>query len=179
MKTILLLSLFLFAVPAHAVTYQWLDDGGTVNFAENLGSVPKKHRKNVKVLGVDDSSAPQVMEVEDGAKEKPRGEAGRAALKDEPALKDDRKKPITYGGKDAAAWKTEYKKLNGDVKAAEEQLDHLKARLSDSSKMSRTEYLTIQHSIKNTEVRLTSLRSKLDAFNASAAKAEVPPDYKE
>jgi hypothetical protein len=176
MKRIVLLSLFLYAVPAFAVTYEWTDERGTVSFTEDLGNVPKKYRKRVKILGAEEDSTPKVIEMDNGGKEKGTSEEKGKATKDDAEAK---KKPAVYGGKNEAAWKTESRKLSAEVKAAEEQLDQLKGRLNDTSNMSRAECLTLQHTVKNTESRLSGLRQKQDAFNASAAKAGVPAEILE
>ncbi|WP_243371376.1 DUF4124 domain-containing protein [Geotalea sp. SG265] len=178
MKIILLLSIFLFAVPAFAVTYEWTDERGTVNFTEDLGNVPKKYRKRVKILGAEEDTAPKVVEMDNGGKAKGTEEKGKAK-DDAVAGSETKKKPAVYGGKNESAWKNEYRKLSADVRAAEEQLEHLNGRLGDTSKMSRAEYLSLQHTVKNTESRLNELRQKQDAFNASAAKAGVPADILE
>ena len=170
MKGMLLVMLLLFSVPVFAETYKWIDDRGTVNFSENLGSVPKKYRKRVKIIGGDEANVPQVTEVEEPGKGKDKGD-GKEDAKD--AGKEWKKKAI-YGGKDEAAWKYEFKKLKADITASEEQLADTNTRLSDSSKMSRSEYLTLQHTGKNIEYRLSELRKKLDSLNAAAAKAGVP-----
>lgn len=54
------MALFLFSVflvaaslvgsPARAEIYQWTDDQGTVHFADDLSSVPEKHRKKATLL---------------------------------------------------------------------------------------------------------------------------------
>ncbi|GAB7026234.1 DUF4124 domain-containing protein [Geotalea toluenoxydans] len=179
MKTLLVFSLLLFAVPAFAVTYEWTDERGTVNFTEDLGNVPKKYRKRVKILGAEEDSQPRVIETDNGEKGKTTAEEGQSKVKEDVAGAETKKKPAVYGGKNEAAWKAEYGKLSADVKAAEEQLDHLNGRLGDTTRMSRAEYLGLQHTVKNTESRLNDLRKKLDAFNASAAKAGVPPNVME
>lgn len=176
MKAVLALTVFLFAVPAFAVTYEWVDDHGTVSFTEDLGNVPKKYRKKVKILGADEGNGPQVTEVEEGAKAKPKGDGGKGDAKVDQTAKDGKKKPAMYGGKNETAWKNEYRKLSADVKSSEEQLDQLKSRMIDLSKLSRSEYLSIQHTINNTESRLNDQQKKLDAFRASAAREGVPAD---
>ena len=50
---ILLLFIMLAATVAHADTYQWTDQGGTVHFSESLRAVPADHRKNARPLGID------------------------------------------------------------------------------------------------------------------------------
>lgn len=179
MKTLLVFSLLLFSVPAFAVTYEWTDERGTVNFTEDLGTVPKKYRRHVKILGAEEDSQPRVIETDNGEKGKTTAEDGKSKVKEDIAGAETKKKPAVYGGKNEAAWKAEYGKLSADVKAAEDQLDQLNARLGDTGKMSRSEYLSLQYSVKNTESRLKQLKKKLDAFNESAAKAGVPPNVTE
>ena len=52
MKTVLILIILgLYAVPVLAETYVWEDDQGTVNYADDLGKVPKEYRKKAKIVG--------------------------------------------------------------------------------------------------------------------------------
>ncbi len=50
-----------FALSAEAEIYKWVDDAGTINYADDLSSVPLKHRKRLKRL----------KEVSEPAREKP------------------------------------------------------------------------------------------------------------
>lgn len=179
MRSIFVAIILLFAVPALAETYKWVDDKGTVNFADDLGSVPKKYRKKVKVLGGDEGNAPQVTEIDEPTKGKVKGEDKKDNPKESVAAGKEGKKKVVYGGKDEAAWKADFGKLKADIKASEEQLNDTRTRMNDSSKMSRSEYLSLQYTVKDIEHRLTELRKKLDALNESAAKAGVPPELHE
>jgi hypothetical protein len=178
MKTgIIFATLVMFAVPAAAVTYTWVDDQGTVNFTEDLGSVPPKYRKKASVVGAEDEAAPPATgETKEEAKpaQKPKG-TGLPA--EQPAVEKKELKK-TYGGKPAEAWKAEFAQLNADIKGAEDQLVVLRGRLSDTSRMSRGEYLNILHTIRNSEDRILGLRKKRDALNEEADKAEVPADIR-
>ena len=178
MKTgIIVAILVMFAVPAAAVTYTWVDDQGTVNFTEDLGNVPPQFRKKAKVLGAEEETTPPAA---GETKEEPKPplqpkESGRTAEKPAVEKKELQK---TYGGKSAETWKAEFGQLNAEVKAAEDQLVELRSRLGDLSKMSRGEYLTIQNTIRNSENRVVGLRKKRDALNQEADKAEVPADLR-
>jgi uncharacterized protein YukE len=178
MKTgIILAILVMFAAPAAAVTYKWVDDQGTVNFTEDLGSVPPKYRKKARVVGAEEEAAPPATrETKEEAKpaEKPKGTG--QPMEQPAAEKKDLKK--TYGGKSAEAWKAEFAQLNANIKAAEDQLVELRGRLSDISKMSRGEYLSILNTIRNSEDRILGLRKKRDALNEEANKAEVPAEIR-
>jgi hypothetical protein len=163
--------MMLFTMPALAVTYEWEDAQGTVNFTEDLGNVPKKYRMKARIVGDEEPSPAEVKEgmVKPAPKQQTQGnKEGTPVAK--PADKQ------VYGGKDAAAWKAEFAAVNADLRAGEKQLVELRSRLNDTSGMSRTEYLSIQNTIKNLESNLLERRKKLNALKQEAEKAGVPAD---
>jgi len=167
MKRLLVALLVLYPLSALAVTYQWTDERGTVNFTEDLGNVPKKYRKKVKILGGDESLAPQTVEIPEQAA---KGTGG----KDEPA-----KGKKLYGGKDENAWHNEFQNAAADVRQTETDLAELRARLTDTSRMSRGEYLSLQNAVKNDEIRLQQQKNKLDTLRQSADRLGVPPEFRQ
>ena len=172
MKTlILVVTMMLFTMPALAVTYEWEDAQGTVNFTEDLGNVPKKYRMKARIVGDEEPSPTEVKE----------GIVKPAPKQQSPGNKEGIPvaKPVdkqVYGGKDAAAWKAEFAAANADLRAGEKQLVELRSRLNDTSGMSRTEYLSIQNTIKNVESSVLEQRKKLNALKQEAEKVEVPAD---
>lgn len=183
MKTFLVvITMAFFAATAFAETYVWEDDNGTVNFTEDLGNVPKKYRKRVRIVGEEEPAAAEVPE----GKEKPavrkqaeggRGEAPQGNKEGAPAAKEDKK--AVYGGKDASAWKSEFAGINADLKANEKHLVEFRNRLKDTSGMSRSEYLSIQNTLKSLEYTVLGLRKKLDDLKQEADKAGVPVELME
>jgi hypothetical protein len=165
MKKLLVAMLLLYPLSALAVTYEWTDDRGTVNFTEDLGKVPKKYRKKAKVLDGEDSGAPQSTVIGEPAKGK--------AKSDEPP-----KGKKLYGGKDENAWRSEFVTATGDLQHAEAGLQVLRGRLADTSKMTRGEYLSIQSSIKNEEARVQQMQKKLDLLQQSADRLGVPMEFR-
>lgn len=174
MKIIILsITLVLFALPALAVTYTWEDAQGTINFTEDLGNVPAKYRKKVKIVG-DEELLPSVSdEAVETPAAKPRAKgAGGTGEGVQPAKQSSEK--AVYGGKDAAAWKAEHAALDGDVKAAEQQLVEYRSRMKDTSGMSRSEYLGIQATIRSLENSVLMRKQKLEDLKQRAAAAGVP-----
>lgn len=177
---IVLIALLAFAAPAYAVTYKWVDDKGTINFTEDLGNVPPKYRKKVKIVGEEEPGPAEVIENADKGRPKkesvaePKGEGREAA----PAGKQEKKKAL-YDGKDAETWRKEYGIVKADLRAAEEQLVENRKRLQDTGKMSRNEYLSITNTNKALENRVLELRKKVDALKQAASAAEVPADVLE
>ena len=174
MKIIILwITLILFAFPAWAATYTWEDDQGVVNFTEDLGKVPPKYRKKVKIVGEEelvpsepadaaDTTSPAVPTQRSGG-----GKQGAATTQQN----DDK---TVYGDKELSAWKQEYGVLDADVKAAEKQLVENRIRLKDTSGMSRSDYLSIQATIRSIEDTLVTRRQKRENLKQQATEAGVP-----
>lgn len=158
MKKLLVLLLLLYPMSALAVTYEWTDQNGTVNFTEDLGKVPKKYRKKVKVLGADEGGTPQVIE------EPAKGKAK------ETSTQKEKKAPA---GKDETGLRSEYAVAKANLQATEEDLAGLRRRVGDTSKMSRTEYLSLQNTIKQEEFREQEQKQKLESLREAAKKAGV------
>lgn len=78
MKTVvILIVLVLFAVPVFADTYEWEDDQGTVNFADDLGQVPKQYRKKVKIVGEEEPLPQEKSEGKEPSAAERKGQAGK------------------------------------------------------------------------------------------------------
>ncbi|SRR6266567_3433409 len=183
MKTFLVVIILAFSAGmALAETYTWKDDQGTVNFADDLGKIPKKYRKKARIVGEEEPAAAEVPEgkeqpalpkqTEGGRGEAPQGNKGGA-----PAAKTDMK--AVYDGKEASAWKSEFAGINAELKANEKQLVEFRNRLKDTSGMSRSEYLSIQNTLKSLEHTVLGLRKKLDDLKQEADKAGVPAELME
>ena len=166
MMRLLVVMLLLYPLPALAQTYQWTDDRGTVNFTEDLGKVPKKYRKKVKMLEATESPAPQSTVISEPVKGKSTGEEAPKGKK-------------LYGGKNESVWHNEFLTATGDLRQTESELAELQGRLIDTSKMSRSEYLMIQNTIKGAEGRLQQRQRKLDLLRESADRQGVPMEFRQ
>jgi hypothetical protein len=166
MKKLLVAMLLLYPLSALAQTYEWTDERGTVNFTEDLGKVPKKYRKKVKVFGGEESDAPQTTLITEPVKGKPKGDEAQKGKR-------------LYGDKDESAWRNEFSAARSDLQRTESELAELRGRLSDTSKMPRAEYLAIQSTIKRDESRLKDLQKKLDQLRESADRAGVPMEFRQ
>lgn len=175
-RTAVALCLVVFASTAIAETYTWTDDRGTVNFTEDYGKIPKKYRKKVRKLGDENAVPPAAETREAPAAAKP---AVPAEAKEQAPAPVKTEKKVQYGGKDADTWKNDFGRLRADVKASEDQLVELRGRLDDTSRMSRGEYLSLQHSIRNVEKTVLERRKKLQELEAEAAKADVPAELRQ
>jgi hypothetical protein len=172
------ISMVLIALPAIAETYTWEDSQGTVNFTEDLGNVPARYRKKVKVLGDTELPPAEVNEKGEKPAQKGKVEGAREIRSGAPAARQDKKKAF-YGGKESETWKSEFAALDADVKAAEKQLVETRHRMQDTSGMSRAEYLTVQSTLKSLENSVLMRRKKLEDLKKEAETAGVPADLME
>lgn len=164
----------LFALPSFADTYTWVDNQGTVNFTEDLGNVPAKYRNKVKVLSEEEPPPAEVNQggekpsakVKPDAAREPRGEGAKAPGRD--------KAKMVYGGKTAETWKSEFGALDADLKASEKQLVETRNLVKDTSGMSRTDYLTIQNTLRAIENSVLMRRKKIEDLRREAEAAGVP-----
>ena len=166
MKKLLVVLLLLYPMSALAQTYEWTDEKGTVNFTEDLGNVPKKYRKKVKLLDSGESAAPQSTVMPEPVKGRVKGDETRREKK-------------LYGGRDESSWRNEFLTVTGDLGKIEAELADLRARMGDTSKMSRSEYVMLQNSIKNDESRLQQQRKRLDQLRDSADRFGVPTELRQ
>ena len=166
MKRLLAVLLLVYPLSALAQTYEWTDERGTVNFAEDLGKVPKKYRKKVKVVGGEESGAPQTSEVVEPLKPKQKVDESSKVKK-------------LYGGKDDSAWRKEFAAAQGDLQRNESELAELQGRLGDTSKMSRSEYLALQNTLNHAKNRQQLLQKKLDLLRESADRLGVPAEARQ
>jgi hypothetical protein len=165
MKRLLVVMLLLYPLSALAQTYQWTDHIGTVHFADDLGNVPKKYRKKAKIVGGEESGAPQSTEITEPVQKKSKGG-------------DEQQVKKLYGGKDESTWRKEFVSARYELQHAESELAVLRGRMSDTSRMSRSEYLSIQNTIKHSEVSVQQLQKKLDLLEQSADRLGVPMGFR-
>jgi len=174
---VLVVLIIICAGSAVAETYTWVDDSGTTNFTEDLSQVPKKYRKKARKLGdmgppaPESGSAPADVKAPKSADKAAPAVVGTAPEKTE-------KKEALYGNKTGASWKQEFAGIRAEIDATDGQISEMSARLGNTAGMSRTEYLSIQNTIRSLENHKVELNKKLDALNERATKAKVPAEFR-
>jgi hypothetical protein len=175
---VLSIALLFAALPLFADTYTWEDDQGTVNFTEDLGNVPPRYRKKVKIVGDVELPPAEAPAGAGKAQVKEKAEGQKGGMPGAAGARQEKKKTI-YGGKESEAWKSESAALEADLKYVEKQLAETRSRLKDTSSMSRTEYLTIQSLIRSQENSVLIRKKKLEDFRKDAEGAGVPAEVLE
>lgn len=171
-----LITLLLLATPAvcAAEIYRWVDDKGQVGYVDDFGKIPKKYRDQATVVEKQEQAV-EIVEKSEPEKAPKKGAETKSEAADTAAK--DKAKPL-FGGKTGDAWKQEFARQKHEVKSLEDQAAGIKERLADSSKMSRGEYLTLQNTQRDLEVRIDKAKKKLDAINTAADKAELPAEFR-
>ena len=178
----IILALVLLAIPAvcSAEIYKWVDEKGHTGYADDLGKVPKKYRDNAAVADKQEQPVEIIDKGEVDKSPKKGGEAKDDASGDKGKGKDkdkDKAKQL-FDGKSGEAWKQDLARQKHELKSLEDQLAGIKERMADAGKISRGEYLTLQSTQRDLEVRTAKAQKKLDALNAAADKAEVPAEFR-
>jgi hypothetical protein len=173
---ITILSLLLFAVPAlcSAEIYRWTDDNGQVGYADDLGKVPKKFRDKA-VTSEKQEQAVEVIEKSEPEMGKMKGADNKGEASDE---KMTGKTKSLFAGKSGETWKQDFARQKQEVKSLEEQLAGIKERMSEGDKLSRGEYLSLQNTVRDLEVRIAKTQKKLEALTESADRAELPAEFR-
>lgn len=176
---LIIVTILLLAVPAlcSAEIYKWVDEKGRAGYSDDLGKVPKKYRDNAVVTEKLDQAVEIIEKSEPDKSPRKSGESkgGQTAGGDDKLKSKD--KPL-YAGKDGAAWKMDFARQKHEVKSLEEQAAGIKERMADGSKISRGEFLTLQNTQRDLDVRISKARKKLDALSEAAEKAEVPAEFR-
>lgn len=160
-----------------AEIFKWVDEKGVPGFADDLGKVPEKFRE--KALSAE--RVEQAYEViEKNEPEKGAGKKGNVRLEQKSADDDkgkDKAKPL-FDGKEGEVWKRDFARAKHEMSSLEEQAAGLKSRMANPGKMSRGEFLTLENTARDLDVRIAVARKKFQALNDAADAAELPADFR-
>jgi hypothetical protein len=162
----------LFPVICSAEIYKWVDDRGQTGYSDDLGKVPKKYRDSA-VVAEKQEQAVEIVEKSEPEKTSRKG----AAAKGDQATGDDKAKPV-FDGKSGEAWKQDFARQKYEVKSLEDQAAGIKERMAEPGKLSRGEYITLQNTQRDLDVRIGKAKKKFDALNDAAEKAGVPGEFR-
>jgi hypothetical protein len=174
MRTIIL-TLLLLATPllCSAEIYKWVDEKGQTGYSDDLGKVPKKYRDNA-VVTEKQEQAVEIIEKSEPEKSSKKGADGKG----ESDTKGKEKDKPTFDGKTGAAWKQDIARQKYEVKSLEDQAAGIKERMADGSKLSRGEYVSLQNTQRDLDVRIGKAKTKLEALLDAADKAGVPGEFR-
>jgi uncharacterized protein DUF4124 len=102
---------------AHAETYTWTDEQGTIHFTEDPGRVPEKIRKTLR--REETNSAPE----EESTSEVPSAKAPEATLQAVPSGNDG--DDGVYAGKTYDQWQKELAEREGAMTAIRKRIDEI------------------------------------------------------
>lgn len=173
-----IVTLLLLATPAicSAQIYKWVDEKGQVGYSDDLGKVPKKYRDSAVVSEKQEQSV-EIIEKSGNDKGARKGAEGKG----DQTAGDDRgkeKAKPTFDGKSGDAWKQDLARQKHEVKSLEEQAVGIKERMADGSKVSRNEFLSLQNTLRDLDVRIGKAKKKLETMNEAADAAGVPAEFR-
>jgi len=171
----IIVTLLLLAVPAicSAEIYKWTNEKGQTGYSDDLGNIPKKYRDNA-VVTEKEEQAVEIIEKVEPEKNPRKGVEGKGAQDKESKVKE---KPL-FDGKTGEVWKQDFARQKYEVKSLEDQAAGIKERMADGSKVSRGEYLTLQNTLRDYDVRIGKAKKKLDSLNTAADDAGVPMELR-
>jgi len=175
----LLLVLVLLTFPAlcSAEVYKWVDGKGQTGYSDDLGKVPDMYRNNAIAVENGEQAVEIVENSEPVSGAKKEKEVKKEQEKDVKGQEKGKEKR-TYGGKTGEVWKQDFARQKHQVKSLEEQAAGLKERMADGSKKSRSEFVTLQNTLRDLDARIEKAKEKLDALYETADKVEVPPEFR-
>jgi len=170
-----MVTLLLLAVPVlcSAEIYKWVDEKGRIGYSDDLGRVPKKYRDNA-VVTERQEQAVEIIEKTEPEKSPGKGAEGKG---ESDSKGKDKDKPV-FDGKSGDVWKQDFARQKHEVKSLEDQAVGIKERMADTGKISRGEYVTLQNTQRDLDVRIEKAKQKLDALNDAAEKAGVPAELR-
>lgn len=174
-----ILILLLLAVPAlaSAQIYKWVDEKGQTGYSDDLGKVPYKYRDKA-VVEEPPEQAVEIIESSGPDKGRNKGAETKEEQKKDVRGQEKVKEKPAFEGKSGEAWKQDFARQKFQINSLEEQLAGIKERMADGSKMSRGEYLALQNTQRDLEVRIEKARKKLAELNDAAENAGVPAEFR-
>ncbi len=164
----------LFPVICSAEIYKWVDDKGQTGYSDDLGKVPRKYRDRAVVA----EKQEQAVEILEKSEPEKPSRKGAAAKVDQAAVDGkDKAKPL-FDGKSGEAWTQDIARQRHEVKSLEDQAAGIRERMAEPGKLSRGEYITLQNTQRDLDVRIGKAKKKLDALNDAAEKAGVPGEFR-
>ncbi len=175
-----IVTLLLLAVPCvcSAEIYKWVDEKGQTGFSDDLGKVPMKYRDRADVTEKQEQGVEIIDKGEVDKSPKKGGDLKGEAPAGKGKEKEKEKEKPLFDGKSGEAWKQDFARQKYEVKSLEDQSGGLKERMADAAKITRGEYVTLQNTQRDLEVRIAKSKKKLDALNEAADKAEVPAEFR-
>ena len=157
-KILILLILFIFAVPIHAATiYKWVDKDGVVNFTDDLEKVPPSYRDRVEV------------EARKDVKEEVTPPAPQAVTRGNE--QEEIKKDIV--GRDETWWREKVRPWREKLREATEKYEEAQKKYTEKSdELSRRRFGSPTQ-YKMNIIELDRLKEERDKYEAQVSEAKA------
>jgi hypothetical protein len=177
LRLVLFVFLLITPVICCAEIYKWVNEKGIVGYADDLGKIPEKYRERAVATDKIEQAVEIVEKVEPDKSPRKNDAAGQEQKPTTDAQGTPKAKQL-FDGKDGATWKRDFARQKHEVSSLEEQAEGIKSRMADPEKLSRGEYLALQNTLRDLDVRVSVARKKLEALEEAANSAELPADFR-
>ena len=165
----LLLAALVWAAPAHAELYRYVDDAGNVHYVESINKVPEQYREQIKAISGEKVQTYQgrtPTRGRNGPSPVPSGQSTRSALSDNE-------------GRTQAYWCTERERISNELAEVTKRLDTLNARgaVNTDQAAGLKALYEIQAEIKRLTERQAELQTELDELPNTVRKAGGNPGW--
>jgi hypothetical protein len=153
--------------PASASTYSWTDEQGTINFTEDLGSVPKKYRKKARSIQGDEVSPQENTAPLSAAK----------ATQTPPSSVDNGAGPSpreTYGGKTYGQWEKGLREREDAMASVRKQVDEIDAQYKSGAIANKKFQETRNELLKQFSEMKAEYKEYVEAARKTGLQVNVP-----
>ena len=182
MQRLLLLFLLLMPVAVGAASYSWTDANGTLHFTDDLGSVPKQHRKKALQRAAGDDAA-AAAPVENSGKPPAANVSPKEA---QPALQaapvpapTAQVTPATrFGDRSAAEWQAQFKAMRAELASIDQQRAALRQESGEGKVMLSSQKIA-ELNVRNKKLNeeYEALRLRFNQLVEQANKVGLPPEF--
>lgn len=173
-----MLLLALLPLSAEAATYSWTDEGGTVHFTDDPGTVPAKFRKKTKQY--DSEPIPPSLLLPDQAARDKKPEP--ATVQPQPAAPPQTAATITksskFGERTAEEWQVLFRTHRDQLKIIDQQFEQLKREGGDG-KTALTRQKIDELNLRNKQLHEDheALRLRFNRLVEEANAVGLPPEF--
>lgn len=178
MKRLFFILMLLTPLTAGAATYSWTDASGTMNFTDDLGTVPANYRKKALQKAAGENMAPEVPPSAEASETKavtaPVTKSGSSDTPVEPKVTA----ATRFGERAAGEWQALFKELRAELASIEQKRETLKQESGDGKKfLTRQQINDINTRNKQLYDEYEAARVRFNALVEQANKVGLPSEF--
>lgn len=161
-----------------AETYTWVDENGTMNFTDNLSSIPQKYRKKALKREEIEYGSPSIQSAASRTKEENSVNVQPEKQIKAPSSQSKVEPRGVCGGKGCDEWASEFRARNSEISSLEQQIRHSEELLKNPTGLNKEQIYRLPQEIVSLITQRNDAIKRYNEFNDTANRAGVPPDYR-